>query len=359
MSGPAEIVDYEPALRDGVVALQRHLWSADPARASAYFAWKHEENPYVPAPLASIALAGGEVVGMRALMGTRWEVDGAAEPVTLLYADDFAIAPDHRSSGLAARIMEETNARAARVGAPFLVNLSASEITALQSYATGWRRVVAMQPVVVGVPGTRPGRRLSPVARRTGTRSPFHRLDAHAARRTPVVVEREPRPEAMAALLARVPSRGGIRHLRDAAFLAWRYRNPLHDYRFLTVGGAELEGLLVLQHALEGPKAGRVRIVDWEAVDEQTLDRLLAAAAELGRFDELYAWRNALPDGAAAILDRHGLSPADPPLTARGYPALLLRAVDREAEPETWSLGGRRLLDPGAWDLRLVVSMYG
>ena len=68
-----DIVRYAPEFRDGVLRLQTHLWSPDLAVNDAYFAWKHEQNPFQTAPLVWLALSRGEVVGMRSFFATRWE----------------------------------------------------------------------------------------------------------------------------------------------------------------------------------------------------------------------------------------------------------------------------------------------
>jgi hypothetical protein len=46
----------------------------------------------------------------------------------------------------------------------------------------------------------------------------------------------------MADLVRRLGHDGRLRHVRDERYLAWRYRNPLYEYRFLVRESDRLEG---------------------------------------------------------------------------------------------------------------------
>jgi hypothetical protein len=155
----------------------------------------------------------------------------------------------------------------------------------------------------------------------------------------------------MAALVAASPYDGRIRHVRDARYIDWRYRNPLHDYRFLYLrDGAALLGYLVLGRALSDYGNGlRVNVVDWEARDDVLAEALLDAALRYGRFAELAAWSATLPEARRRSLLRAGLSPCDREQTERGLPSILIRAVTGAAQPV-----GRDVLSLVNWDLRMV-----
>ena len=160
--------------------------------------------------------------------------------------------------------METAFAELAREGHELAVNLSAGAVTLSRLSRTAGRASCRVDPV-----GRRSGRAAAyvPAVSRScagcrcfgasgatqprgppGCASPSARFDRaierRAGRLTPTVrVEREPRADAMAELVARLPYDGRIRHVRDARYLAWRYRNPLRDYRFLYRDGAGLAGL--------------------------------------------------------------------------------------------------------------------
>jgi len=105
--------------------------------------------------------------------------------------------------------------------------------------------------------------------------------------------------------------------------------------------------------------AGRVRIVDWEARDENVRAEPLHAAIAAGRLAGLVTWTSTLTPAVRWLLQDAGFAPVDLEETARGLPGLLLRPIGPQTSGEDWILAGRRLLDPSQWDLRLIYSMYG
>jgi GNAT superfamily N-acetyltransferase len=374
-----EIVRYAPEFREGLVRLQTHLWSSDVTFNDAYFAWKHEENPLQSKPLAWLALHDGEVVGMRSVFATRWEAGQPPERFEALYTDDFAIAPDHRNRGLASRLMETAFSELARDGRELLINLSAGPITLLSSLVDGWKNVLLAKPLGYRSVRTallvrlhRTLRRLPllsggparSAARAAGVSEPFSRFDRAIARRagwltSTVRVEREPRAESMADLVARLPYDGRIRQVRDARYLGWRYRNPMHDYRFLYREGDGLEGYLVLLLARSGRLPGRLCVADWEGRDEAIRMELLDTALACGGFAQLIVWSVTVEEPTRPLLEERGFRPFDGPKTARGYPGLLVRSILPSRPLAGWAIGGRRVLDRDSWDLRMIYSMHG
>lgn len=376
MNPSESIVRYGPEFRERVLRLQGWLWSPDPSLNDAYMRWKHEANPYGRDPLIFLALHGGDVVGMRGFFPTQWQAGIPPETFGALYADDFVIAPEHRNRGLAARIMETALRELRDAPQQVAINLSAGGVTLLVSLAGGWKSVGPVEPVGRRSLRERARRRLSRgplsrgvparwIARAAGTRRPFSRLDRAISRRggrlgANVTAQREARSEAMAELVARLPFDGRIRHLRDARYFSWRFRNPARDYRFLFWEGGRLEGYLILATPIVGaPWVGRVNIVDWEARDESVQADLLEAALASGGFSEIVAWTATLQPEARRLLRGRGFVPVDAHRTARGFPCILVRPIREERLREDWVVSGRRLLDMANWDLRMIYSMHG
>jgi GNAT superfamily N-acetyltransferase len=368
-----EIVSYRSELKREVARLQRHLWGGDEAVNTAYFEWKYEQNPYLPDPFLCLALSEGQVVGMRGMFGSCWEIGPDATRFVVPCGDDLVIAPDHRHRGLFGRIMDATVAELARHKYPVTFSLSAGVVALAGSLARGWRSVGSVREVSRGagapslpwrlarrVRGWPGARRLARLASRVGS-DPFRHLDT-MARRLPagpaVWCTAEPRPEAMAGLVHRLGHDSRIRHVRDARYLAWRFANPLHDYRFLLAGDDRLEGYLVLQtYRLVG--RGRVNVVDWEASGPDVRRALLGAAIDWGRFVGLSTWAMGLPREVEVLLGESGFLPvARHPLMPQGT-AVLVRAVTRSPGESGPALGGRRLLDAANWDMRMLYSMAG
>lgn len=378
MTSPYQITRYRPEFRDRVLRLQTHLWSPDLSLNEAYMRWKHEQNPYLSESLIYLALRGADVVGMRALFGTRWQIGSPSETFDALYSDDLVVLPEHRNQRLPAQMMRAAFDDLASEPFRYAVSLSAGSVAALISLSMGWKSVGPMLPVGRVSPRTT----LFRAVRRRMNRNPlptqnavraigsllgmhrgFSRIDRVIAQQegrigAHVTAHRVPRCEAMADLVQSLPYDGRIRHVRDAAYLRWRFGKPTGDYRFLYQGRDRLEGYLVLQTDRVNQK-WRVRIVDWEARDENVRVELLHAALACGGFAELVTWTATLTPAVRGLLQDAGFEPVDRKATARGLPSLLLRPIGREPSNEDWILAGRRLLDLSQWDLRLIYSMHG
>jgi GNAT superfamily N-acetyltransferase len=374
MSAPCEIVRYRPEHGDAVAQLQTALWSPDPAANRRYFAWKYEANPWSAEPRVYLALRDGRLAGMRGFYASRWEVGSPAHTVSIPLADDFAIAPGERNTGVATQIMKAATADLARAGFDYTFSLSAGMVTMMGSLALGWRSAGRVEPWVLRRPGVRARVRArmeharglwrwtaAPILRSGGERRPFRRLDAARAAGPDLAISREARPAEMAALAEELGHDGRLRHVRTREYLAWRFGNPMHDYRFLYAErGGRLAGYLVLcERAMSLVPTARVAIADLAGSDARVRTQLLSAAVDAGRFAELMAWSATLREGERALLRERGFAPDDPARGARGWPCVLVRATRDADAPAQWSLGGRRLLDPATWDLRMLDSMAG
>lgn len=370
-----ELIAYRPELKGQVARLQRHLWRGDEATNAAYLEWKYERNPYFDAPLIHVVLHEGEAVAMRGVFGSCWEMGPRSERFCVPCADDLVIAPAHRNRRLLGRIMQALLADLAGRGHRCAFSLSPGPVTLAGSLAGGWRPVGAVNEVRrLGRAGrswrARVAERMralpyawrwaSRVAEPPPGRAPFRRLD-RAAVRSPgrgVWLAPGPRPAEMADLVGRLGHDGRLRHVRDAQYLAWRFSNPQHEYRFLFAGGESLDGYLVLQAYRLDEDRG-VNIVDWEAATAAARSALLRAVLEWGRFAELSAWTSALPGAARAELAGAGFVRADRgPLMRHGV-TLLARGVGAGGGPIEPALGGRPVIDASSWDMRMLYSMAG
>ena len=365
-----EFVPYTPRFEAEVAALQRGLWTPDVRVNARYLRWKHFENPSGVEPLIYLALADGKMVAMRGFFGSRWEAGGAAESEPIPHADDLIVAPEHRNRGVLRPLMAYALADIARRGYRFVLNLGAQPVTVMSSLADGWRRVGGVaaagfdrepqssRGIAALLKRARGLWRLEEALRHPRLVRPFRRLDRAArADRSPIVVSRTPRPEAMAALIASRPWDGRIRHARDAAYLAWRFRHPFHEYRFLFWEEEDgLRGYLVLQRSMSRFNDGRrVRLVDWCAADERVLRDLLTTALAWGRFARFETWTATLDDATRVLLEEAGCTALTAPGLRSLGRCLLLRSVDG-----TWpAVGERDPLQLESWKLRLLDAMEG
>jgi hypothetical protein len=231
-------------------------------------------------------------------------------------------------------------------------------VTNLASLAAGWKRVGSMEPVA----------RTQHEGQAEGSSSAeaFRRLDraggeTGVGRGAAITVSATPRLEAMVALVQRIGHDGRMRHVRDMAYLTWRYRHPLRDYRFLWHETAGiLDGYLVVRRYTD-PRATHVRadIVDWEATEEPIASVLLDRVIEWGQFAALGSWTATVPEARRQMLTRSRFVPADLERRSRGLPGLLLMAPGRGDAGAAWQLNGWPLLDLAGWDLRQLYTMHG
>jgi GNAT superfamily N-acetyltransferase len=321
-----EIVRYRPELRPGVVAIHKHLVSSDPALNDAYFQWKHERNPYTAAPIVYVALANGDVAGMRAFQGARWHFGDNAGTASWLCACDLVVDPAHRNQKLFRRIMDFALADLAAQGVGPILNWSANPITYGASLRSGWHLVA---PYVTWARQTTRARRTRALAARMrrwplawrytdlparlALRPGFDAMDAAWSSRsekpTALKLTQQPRFEAMAALAKRMSARL-VRHERDATYFRWRLANPICDYRFLYWEDSALEGFLVLQVRRLGDGAD-INVVDWESSTPEIFEAMLSSLVEIGGYDTLSIWSATRPGAIKTILQRLGLEPID------------------------------------------------
>src|SRR4051794_26138120 len=85
------------------VATRALGWRGD-ERDRAFFAWKHDDNPFGPSP-AWVATEGDAVVGFRTFL--RWELARGPERLRMVRAVDTASDPDHQGKGIFRRLTLE------------------------------------------------------------------------------------------------------------------------------------------------------------------------------------------------------------------------------------------------------------
>ena len=363
-----EIIAYRPEFKDQVVALYSDAFRLERSECRKYLEWKYERNPYLPEPLLSVAQDGrGSIVGMRGFYGTCWRIAG--QRVVIPCADDFAISLEARNTGLMTAIMRSATETLAQRGFDLLLNASGGTVTVLNSLATGWKSLGAMEPVArldrlerfrralhTSINGKRFVWRYAGDIRR-GDPACFARLDRSRRRSVShgdVVVGSSPRAEAMAQLIDRRPVDGRIRHVRDAAFFRWRFDNPTREYRFLyhERNGVLTGFLVVARYRQYGYTSMPFNIVDWEAQDDQTGSELLKTTLAWGRFPAIGTWSALLSSDNRKMLANCGFAPSELDRRARGMPCVLLKKLG----PTGTHTGN---VDSATWDIHLIDSMHG
>jgi len=272
---------YEPRHRQAVRSLLRQLLiGRTDDTLDRYLAWKFEENPWMPQPLMALVFAGPDLVGMRALVGTRWR-DAEGVSLTLPAAEDLVIDAHHRDRGLFMTIDRELGRLARDRGYTSLLSSSArNDTTQALQLATGWEHTDTLQAFMH--PPTRPPgairssemvRKIIGRSARLARRAPriASLVDSH---RWPAELELvdEPDPVGMAALAVSPQDFGP---LRDAEFYRWRLENPDRHYEYLEWRDTELRGFLVLSRL--PPPSRQVRVVDSGAAGVDVLEAMIGA----------------------------------------------------------------------------------
>jgi hypothetical protein len=164
----------------------------------------------------------------------------------------------------------------------------------------------------------------------------------------------------LAALVSQLPNDGRFVRYRDAAFFAWRYTNPLHEYRHVLArdSAGELLGFLILERALaSSANPRRIHIADWEARDPSVAAALLDYVIAATDAAELVNWVQCCSESQRTALVTAGFARVDVLQYQRGLPSLLVWPVDSSVRNEL-SINGQSLLELERWNLRLSDTSY-
>ena len=286
------VTPYSIEHRPAVLKLHRQVLSRALGRRASYIAWKYEENPYLSGPLMALVFYESQLVAMRGLYGSRWNIPSSGR-VTIPAADDLVVDKEHRNRGLFLLLDRELASMANESGFSSILSLSAGVTTQRLQSITGWKRLHRLDLA----------RREStaPLSRRSSTtlgkaQEAVYRtgmavaplwlwetemdrvLEGITSASEHVRIDREPNVSAMVALSGQ--SANTCRSERGELFHAWRWRDPIRRYRFVYWEDPEIRGFLVLGHL---PGTRDIKIVDSGAETPEILLSLLLAAVSAPR----------------------------------------------------------------------------
>jgi GNAT superfamily N-acetyltransferase len=245
MAASIDVRPFVDADEHAVLGLLSATLGGGPAgeRSSAFFRWKHRDNPFGRS-LMLVAEADGRIVGLRAFM--RWEFVAGDRRFRAVRAVDAVTHPDHQGKGIFTRLTLEA-LEALRDQADFVFN-TPNEKSLAGNLKMGWD-VVGNVPIRIRV------RRPIRFATRAGW---WHAAsgvdDAPVVRAAPAA---ELLDERIDDLLADGERPRGIATPRCGKYLRWRYGAPHLDYRALTTmsGRGAVEGLAVFRVRSRGALA--------------------------------------------------------------------------------------------------------
>jgi hypothetical protein len=163
-----------------------------------------------------------------------------------------------------------------------------------------------------------------------------------------------PKPEAMSQLVADSVMDGRIRHVRNVEYFAWRFQNPLMQYRFGYFGQSPLDGYMILAAERYGVRQDCVTIVDWEGRTPAIKEELLESAVSTGRLALVNIWGAGVGEAERQMLERRGFCRSQ--MTATVSSPFRTILVGRTTADESWLLGVRNVLDLANWDVRGLYS---
>lgn len=362
------------------MALGRHIWGPDLDRNGAYFDWKYRDNPNLgpDGMIYFVVLHDDTVVGMRGLHPIRLQADGP-DKLTALCWGDAVVDPQHRGNKLLTPLTDALLAKAADMGYRHVFGVSNNPATFFHLTKLGWKPAVPylplhryagskgilfnafqfarQMPILSTLAGAlQHGARHKRIGAFADDTDVFGPLDEADAQQAPVTIASSPQPEAMADLARRLNGDARISLVKDAAYLGWRFDNPLAMHRFLYCGDPALDGYLVVQTKRFG-NFGLVNLVDWEAESIDVMRALLRTLLTVGRFRSLATWSAGLSSQTLALLRKEGFKTKEPAPADGDYRQGLIFGEPGSHHTNTpWTLGRRDLLNPADWNLRMILS---
>jgi GNAT superfamily N-acetyltransferase len=249
--------------RPAILALaQRSLGWAGDERDRAFFAWKHDQNPFGPSP-AWVAEADGALLGVRTFL--RWDLQRGHEALHCVRAVDTATDPDAQGRGifrtLTLHAVEELTA--AGLDAVFNTPNAQSRLGYLKM---GWSDLV--RPTLDVVPRA-PWSVVTMARSQAGAQKWSLAVDVGAPAAEVLATDEA------AALVPRLVRPARLATPRTIELLRWRYSFEPLAYRAAEVRG----GWCVFRVRRRGPSL-EVAVCEWlsDEADRRALRRIVKAS---------------------------------------------------------------------------------
>lgn len=311
-----ETVRYTPEQRAALVSLLARVGTTQ--LSDEEFAWWFERNP-AGEGIVSLAVDGGEVVGVAAMSFFRTALEG--EVTRLAIPVNVATDPRYRGQGVFSTLERENEAAAAHTGAPLTVTFPNAASYPIFVNRLGWidlpRLRLWARPLRVGAVARYALRRSGERGRlrdREGSPRAIRGLEVRPVERF---------GQDFDVLGSRAGGGYGSHFVRDAEYFNWRYLDSPRDYRcFGAYRGGELSGVAVVGHTFKhGVSAGFLADLVTEPASTDGVRALLSrAVAEVkGGADALVL----LPPPSTAArrgLLRSGFAPTNKRLRFIGKP---------------------------------------
>jgi GNAT superfamily N-acetyltransferase len=270
-----ETVRYTPDRRADLVSLLARVGTTQ--LTDEEFAWWFDRNP-AGAGIVSLAVDGGEVVGVAAMSFFRTQLDG--QVTRLAIPVNVATDARYRGQGVFSTLEQENEKAAAESGSPLTVTFPNGVSHPIFVRRLGWLdlprlrlwarplRVGAVARYLLGRPGERGG--LRPPDRST---SATRGVEVRSVERFGPDLD---------VLGKRAGSGYGNHFVRDSEYFNWRYLDSPRDYRcFSSHRNGQLTGVAVVGHTFKhGVSAGFLADLVVAPGDSGSLRGLLARSVD-------------------------------------------------------------------------------
>lgn len=246
-----QTVAYLPEHRASLVALLARVGTTQ--LSDEEFAWWFDRNP-AGAGIVSLAVDGGDVVGVAAMSFFRTALDGAE--TRLAIPVNVATDPRYRGQGVFSTLERENEAAAAATGAPLTVTFPNGASYPIFMSRLGW---IELPRLRLWARPLRAGAAFRYAFRRPSERGGLRGRDGavRTIRGLEVRLVERFGPD-LDELGRRAATGYGSHFVRDAEYFNWRYLDSPRDYRcFGAYRAGELVGVAVVGHTFKhGVSAG-------------------------------------------------------------------------------------------------------
>lgn len=367
-----EIVKYDPIYNDQICELEKEIWSPDLDVNKSYLQWKYFENPYSDSPKLYLALLEGNVIAVRGMYETKWQLGTSDESFIALCASDFVIHPDYRNKGLYPKLANFINNDLYDLGYHYLFSFSAGPATLINSLAMGWKsigrvrvmskefyprhiikKLMSHNTIKEFIKRTIAAKYLKIPAKAFKN---YQEFQYHKKIPPQIRIDKNPMPDEMTSLVMKLIPNNKIVLTRDEKFFSWRYRNPLSNYIFLYWYDGGLKGYLAAQTRLY--KYGSMinfNIIELEAMSSGIKVELLKTSISLLGNRSISIWSTMLDENIHNLLVSKGFREQNASSSVADFtPTVLVRTTDESNNKIEFR--GIDLLDINNWDLKMIYS---
>ncbi len=367
--------DFESQI-DQIARLKTINWGLDFEVFRSYVKWNYIDRPHSKPPIIYFVRAGEEIVAMRGVYETTWQLKSASASYNALCAADLLILKEYRKKGIYKELANFVKRDLDTMGVQYEFSFNATPLNTMISLSMGWKSMGEIKNIkkqfqtsesrVMTLARRLAGPYARKLLRKTGIGMILNRSKRDNSQRIDmiyhnpgtqlpphIVLDNKPRPEEMALLVNSTLPENKITLVRDEMYFLWRYNNPLSKYLFLYWYDGGLKGYLVLQSHLYSMEPGGVHnILELEAAVPSIRIELLNALMSLMDSGSISIWATMLDRESRDFLISKGFEEEAINSVNEPRRTMLLRPLGGQSD--TMEFQGLNLLDANSWDFKMI-----